>query len=88
MPNEQLDYQLAHLEAEIVLLGGLVEAAIFKSVRALRNRDLDVSREIIKEDDRIDDLETKIQNECVEQIPSASAPRCRPATDRRHDVHR
>ena len=68
MPNEQLDYQLAHLEAEIVLLGGLVEAAIFKSVRALRNRDLDVSREIITEDDRIDDLETKIQNECVEQI--------------------
>ena len=68
MPNEQLDYQLAHLEAEIVLLGGLVEAAIFKSVRALRNRDLDVSREVIKEDDRIDDLETKIQNECVEQI--------------------
>ena len=68
MPNEQLDYQLAHLEAEIVLLGGLVETAIFKSVRALRNRNLDVSREVITEDDRIDELETKIQNECVEQI--------------------
>jgi len=68
MPNEQLDYQLAHLEAEIVLLGGLVETAIFKSVRALRNRDLDVSSEVITEDDRIDELETKIQNECVEQI--------------------
>ena len=68
MPNEQLDYQLAHLEAEIVLLGGLVETAIFKSIRALRNRDLDMSREVISEDDRIDDLETKIQNDCVEQI--------------------
>ena len=68
MPNEQLDYQLAHLEAEIVLLGGLVETAIFKSVRALKNRDLDMSREVIAEDDRIDDLETKIQNDCVEQI--------------------
>ena len=68
MPNEQLDYQLAHLEAEIVLLGGLVETAIFKSIRALKNRDLDVSRQVIAEDDRIDDLETKIQNDCVEQI--------------------
>ena len=68
MPNEQLDYQLAHLEAEIVLLGGLVETAIFKSIRALRNRDLDMSRDVIDEDDRIDDLETKIQNDCVEQI--------------------
>ncbi len=68
MPNEQLDYQLAHLEAEIVLLGGLVETAIFKSIRALRNRDLEMSREVIAEDDRIDDLETKIQNDCVEQI--------------------
>ena len=68
MPNEQLDYQLAHLEAEIVLLGGMVETAIFKSIRALRNRDLDMSREVIAEDDRIDDLETKVQNDCVEQI--------------------
>lgn len=68
MPNEQLDYELAHLEAELVLLGGLVETAIFKSIRALRNRDLDMSREVIAEDDRIDDLETKIQNDCVEQI--------------------
>ncbi len=68
MPNEQLDYNLAHLEAEIVLLGGLVETAIFKSIRALRHRDLDMSREVIDEDDRIDDLETKIQNDCVEQI--------------------
>lgn len=68
MPNEQLDYNLAHLEAEIVLLGGLVETAIFKSIRALRYRDLDLSRQVIAEDDRIDELETKIQNECVEQI--------------------
>ncbi len=68
MPNEQLDYQLAHIEAEIVLLGGLVETAIFKAVRALRNRDLEASQTVIAEDDRIDELEMKIQNECVEQI--------------------
>ena len=68
MPNEQLDYQIAHIEAELVLLGGLVETAIFKSVRALKNRDLDMSKQVIAEDDRIDDLETKIQNDCVEQI--------------------
>ena len=68
MPNEQLDYNLAHLEAEIVLLGGLVETAIFKSIRALRYRNIELSREVIAEDDRIDELETKIQNDCVEQI--------------------
>ena len=68
MPNEQLDYSLGQLEAEIVLLGGLVETAIHKSVRALRYSDLDLSREIIEEDDRIDELETKVQNDCVEQI--------------------
>ena len=68
MPNEQLDYEIAHIEAQIVLLGGMVEAAIFKAVRSLRNRNLDMSRQVIEEDDRIDDLETKIQNDCVEQI--------------------
>ena len=68
MPNEQLDTNLAHLEADIVLLGGLVESAIFKAVRALSRRDLELSREVIDEDDRVDDLELKIQNDCIEQI--------------------
>ncbi len=68
MPNEQLDFELAHLEAEIVLLGGMVETAIFKSIRALRNRDLATSKEVIEDDDRIDDMENKIQIECVAQI--------------------
>ena len=65
MPNEQLDYNLAHLEAEIVLLGGLVETAIFKSVRALKYRDLDMSREVIAEDDRIDDKEQDIEESAI-----------------------
>ncbi len=68
MPNEQLDYELAHIEAEIVLLGGMVEMAIFKAIRALRTRDLAASEQVIEDDDRIDDLENKIQIDCVEQI--------------------
>ncbi len=68
MPNEQLDYELAHIEAEIVLLGGMVETAIAKAIRALKTRDLELSETVVDEDDRIDDFENKIQNDCVEQI--------------------
>lgn len=68
MPNEQLDSELAHLESEILLLEGMVETAIFKAIRALRARDLKASQEVINDDDRIDDLENKIQIDCVEQI--------------------
>ena len=68
MPNQQLDHELAMLEAEVLLLGGAVETAIFKAITALRARDLDASQRVIDEDDRIDDMENAFQLNAVEQI--------------------
>lgn len=68
MPNQQLDRELANLEADIVILGGLVESAIFKSINALRGRDVGAAEEIVDEDDRIDEMEARIQLEAVDLI--------------------
>lgn len=68
MPNQQLDRELANLEADIVILGGLVESAILKSINALRSRDVEAAEVIVEEDDRIDDLESRIQLVSVDLI--------------------
>ena len=63
-----LDQELAQVESQIVLLGGLVETAIFRAVKAMRERDLGALNQVIKDDDRIDDLENEIQQNAVELI--------------------
>ena len=61
MPRQEFDRDLSHLEAEIILMGGLVENAIFQSLDTLGNRDLPLAQEIIEQDDRIDDKEEEIE---------------------------
>ncbi len=49
-------------------LGASVEKAIHRSVDALKRRDLQASREIIQEDDYIDQKRFEIQERCVDLI--------------------
>jgi phosphate transport system protein len=68
MPRETFDRELGQLEAEVVLMSGMVENAIFSSLAALAARDIDRSQEVIDEDDRIDDKEEDIEAACIEII--------------------
>lgn len=68
MARDEFDRDLGHLEAEVVLLGGLVENAIFSALGALASRDLERSERVITEDDRIDDKEADIENSCIDLI--------------------
>ena len=49
-------------------LGAFVEKAIHRSVDALKRRDLQASREVILEDDYIDQKRFEIQERCVDLI--------------------
>jgi phosphate transport system protein len=68
MARADFDRDLGQLEAEIILMGGLVENAIFRSLEGLSNRDLDLSRQVVEEDDRIDDKEEEIELACIDLI--------------------
>lgn len=68
MVNLHLDQEIAHVESRIVWLGGLVENAIFKAVKAMRERNMAALKQVIEEDDKIDDLENEIQLSTVELI--------------------
>jgi phosphate transport system protein len=66
--RQSFDRDLGHLEAEVVLMGGLVENAIFNALDALKSRDLELSRRVVQEDERIDKKRYEVENACVEML--------------------
>lgn len=68
MVRQGFDRHLGHLEAELVMLGALVESSIFNALHALKNRDLDLSRSVVRDDDLIDEKRHKIEEMCMELI--------------------
>ena len=68
MPREDLDQQLDILQQEISVLAGVVGKAVLRSVDALKRRDLEDSRQIVAEDDYIDQKRFEIEERCMDLI--------------------
>ena len=68
MLRVDLDRQIAHLQEEITLLANVVDKAIYRSVEALKNRDLAESQAVIDGDDYIDQKRYDIEELCVDLI--------------------
>ena len=68
MPREDLDQQLGILQQEISVLAGVVGKAVLRSVDALKRRDLEDSRQIVAEDDYIDQKRFEIEERCMDLI--------------------
>ncbi|MBC8453199.1 MAG: phosphate signaling complex protein PhoU [Chloroflexi bacterium] len=66
--RQEFDRELGRLEAELILMSGLVEKAIFDALNALKYRDIERSQKVIDEDDHIDKTELEIERYCVELI--------------------
>jgi phosphate transport system protein len=62
------DRQLEELQNELLELGGMVEKATAKAVEALRARDLEGSREVVADDDKIDRARFDIEEKCIQLI--------------------
>ena len=65
LARESFDRELGQLEAEVILLGGMVENAIFEALAALKERDLARSQTLIDNDDEIDEKEWSIERGCI-----------------------
>ena len=68
MSRVDLDQQLNGLEQEVGILAGNVEKAILRAVDALKRRDLEASRQVVQEDDYIDQKRFEIEDRCVDLI--------------------
>ena len=62
------EQELTALQDELLVMGSMVEKAVAKSMDALRNRDMQASREVIADDDIIDDKLVEIENRCLHII--------------------
>ncbi len=63
--STQYERELQEIKESIIYIGALVEQAIQKSVKALVNRDSELARQVILDDDRIDNLDVEIENKCI-----------------------
>lgn len=68
MPREDFDRDLRQLQDDLFVLGSMVEKAIARSIDALKTRDTDSSRDVVKEDDYIDQKRYEIEERCVNLI--------------------
>lgn len=68
MPRAEFDRELRRLQGDLLVLGNMVEKAIAKSLDGLKRRDLDASRQVIQEDDYIDQRRFRLEEECIELI--------------------
>jgi len=66
--RSHFEQQLQSLSEKILRLGGLVEEAIGRSVRALVDRDSDLGRKVLAGDKDIDALELEIDDLCMELL--------------------
>ncbi len=62
MPRENLDKQIQQIEDEILVLGSMVEEAVFNSIAALKNRDEKKSHDVIIRDEKINEKRYAIEN--------------------------
>ena len=68
MPRVDFDQQLSLLEQEVGVLAGIVEKSIHRAVDALKRRDLEDSRQVVQDDDYIDQKRYEIEERCIDLI--------------------
>ena len=65
MNRSILDKHLKKLTSELAEMGSLVEKQIYDSIKALKNNDLKLADQAIKNDDKVDELNRRIEEKCI-----------------------
>lgn len=68
MPRDEFGRELRFLQEELLAVGSMVEKAVANAVDGLRRQDLDLSRQVIFDDDAIDARRQDIEEHCVNLI--------------------
>jgi phosphate transport system protein len=67
-PRETFDRKLNNMLNEVLALGSMVEEAVRKSVESLKHRDMDMSRQVYKNDQYINIKRYEIEQSCLTLI--------------------
>lgn len=66
--HRHLDDELSSLSDKVLLLGGEAELALERAMFSLTERDSEVARQVLDNDDRVDSLEVEIDRQCIDII--------------------
>ena len=68
MTRTAFDRQLAEIQEDMLIIGGMVETAIERSIDALKSRDIGLARQIIADDKKINHRRYDTEEKCLELI--------------------
>ena len=66
--ESHFDEELGELHKDILKIAIMAQESIFKSIESLKNRDKSQAKEVIDNDDKIDQLELLIDEKCIDLI--------------------
>ena len=72
MMREVMSNKIKLLNSELIEMASLVEKQIYDSMIALKDQDLDLAKKVMKNDDKVDDLQKEIEEKCVKFMATES----------------
>jgi phosphate transport system protein len=68
MTRERFSQQVMDVKHKVVKMGALVEDIIELAIESLKNQDLEAAKKVNVEDDKIDQIELEIEQECMRML--------------------
>lgn len=68
MTRGSQDARVKIINRELLNMSSLVEKQIYESMISLKNYDLDKAEQVIKDDDKVDEMQKTIEEECIKFI--------------------
>lgn len=65
MTRNLLEKRMQLLTSELAEMGSLVEKQLYKSIEAFKNKDMVLAKKVIENDDKVDELNKKIEEQCL-----------------------
>ncbi len=65
MTREHFDQQILEIKHKVLRMGSMVENIVNLAVTALKNQDIEMAKKVYVEDDKIDDIELEIEQQCM-----------------------
>lgn len=65
MTRNLLEKRMQLLTSELAEMGSLVEKQLYNSIEAFKNKDMVLTKKVIENDDEVDELNKKIEEQCL-----------------------
>ena len=72
MMREVMSKKIKLLNSELIEMSSLVEKQIYESMNALKNQDVELAKEVMKNDDKVDDFQKAIEEKCIKFMATES----------------